>query len=165
LKKSSAGKEKTNWRAKLERDHPSHGKIVETPPKMRTRTSQGMMLIPEPLEMDALIRTVPKGRLVTIPQLMDRLARDAGANCACPMTTGIFLRAVAETAEEDLREGRRRITPYWRVLKKGGLLNPKYPGGAQSQAARLKEEGHRIQPGKGKKPPSVVDYDRALVKL
>jgi alkylated DNA nucleotide flippase Atl1 len=165
LKKSSIGKEKTKWRAKLERDHPSHGKIVDTPPKMRNRTSQGRMLIPEPLKMDALIRTIKKGKLVTIPQLMDRLAKVAGADCACPMTTGIFLRIVAETAEEDLREGRKRITPYWRVLKKGGLLNPKYPGGVQAQAARLQEEGHGIQPGTGKKPPVVTEYETVLVKL
>jgi len=115
--------------------------------------------------MDALIRTIKRGKLVTIPQLMDRLATDAGADCACPMTTGIFLRIVAETAEEDLREGRKRITPYWRVLKKGGLLNPKYPGGVQAQEARLQEEGHGIQPGKGKKPPVVTEYEKVLMKL
>jgi hypothetical protein len=165
LTKPSTTKSKPKWRQKLEREHPSHGKIVDTPPKMRNRTSQGKMLIPEPLKMDALIRIVKRGRLLTVPQLMNRLAKDAGADCACPMTTGIFLRIVAETAEEDLREGRKRITPYWRVLKKGGLLNPKYPGGAQAQATRLKEEGHRIEPGKGKKPPFVMGYERVLVNL
>ena len=123
------------------------------------------MVIPEPLKLDALVRAVKMGKLVTVPQLMERLAKDAGVDRACPMTTGIFLRIVTETAEEDLREGRKRITPYWRVLKKGGLLNDKYPGGSQAQAKRLKEEGHRIQPGKGEKPPTVVDYERALLKL
>lgn len=165
MKKSSIGKEKTTWRAKLERDHHSHGKIVQVPPKMQKQWGRGTMVIPEPLKLDALVRTVKKGKLVTVPQLMDRLATDAGADCACPMTTGIFLRIVAETAEEDLREGRRRITPYWRVLKKGGLLNPKYPGGVKAQAARLKEEGHRIAPGKGKKAPVVVEYEKVLVKF
>ncbi len=124
-----------------------------------------MMLIPEPLKIDTLVRTLKKGQLVTVPHLMDRLAKDAGADCCCPMTTGMFLRIVAETAEEDIREGRRRITPYWRVLKKGGLLNEKYPGGTQAQAKRLMEEGHHIQPGRGKRPPSVIEYQRALVKL
>jgi len=165
LTKPSTAKSKTKWRQKLERDHPSHGKVVDIPPRMQRQWGQGTMLIPEPLKMDALIRTVKNGKLVTVSQLMNRLATDAGADCACPMTTGIFLRIVAETAEEDLREGRKRITPYWRVLRKGGLLNEKYPGGAKAQAAHLKEEGHRIEPGKGKKPPFVMRYERVLVNL
>jgi alkylated DNA nucleotide flippase Atl1 len=164
LKKTTT-RSKKNWRTKLERDHPSHGKIVEVPAKMQKQWGRGTMVIPEPLKLDALVRTVKKGRLVTVPQLMEKVARDAGADHACPMTTGIFLRIVAETAEEDLREGRKRITPYWRVLKKGGLLNPKYPGGVKAQAARLKKEGHRAAPAKGKRPPVVVEYERSLVKL
>ncbi len=35
-------------------------------------------------------------------------------------------------------------------------LNEKYPGGVEKQAALLKEEGHIIEPGKGKKPPKVI---------
>lgn len=158
-------KSKKKWREKLERDHPSHGKIVEVPPRMQKQWGTGTMVIPEPLKLDALIRTVQKGRLITVPQLMDRIARDAGADCACPMTTGILLRIVSETAEEDLREGRKRVTPYWRVLKQGGLLNEKYPGGTKAQSTHLKEEGHHIQPGKGKKPPAVVDFERILQQL
>ena len=123
------------------------------------------MLIPEPLKLDALVCTIRKSRLVTIPQLMDRVAQDAGADCACPMTTGIFLRIVAETAEEDRAAGKKRITPYWRVLKKGGLLNPKYPGGVRAQAARLKEEGHRVVPSKGKKPPTMESFEEVLQML
>jgi hypothetical protein len=35
----------------------------------------------------------------------------------------------------------------------------------EAQAARLKEEGHTIEPGKGKKPPKVKDFEKALVEL
>ena len=165
MKKPSTQKSSKKWRDKLERDHPSHGKIVEIPPKMQKQWGSGTMVIPEPLKLDALVRTVKKGKLVTVPQLMERIARDAGADRACPMTTGIFLRIVAEAAEEDLREGRKRITPYWRVLKKGGLLNPKNPGGVKTQEARLKKEGHRVASGKGNRPPMVLEYERSLVKF
>ena len=62
-------------------------------------------------------------------------------------------------------EGKKDITPYWRTLKVGGELNPKYPGGVEAQAAHLRDEGHKIIPGKGKKPPSVKDFEKSLVEV
>jgi alkylated DNA nucleotide flippase Atl1 len=79
------------------------------------------------------------------------------------MTLGIFLRIISEAAEEDHGNGKKRITPYWRVIKDDGSLNPKIAGGVEAQTARLQEEGHAILPGKGKKPPRVSDFERALV--
>ncbi|MFQ5425170.1 MAG: hypothetical protein ACE5F9_14490, partial [Phycisphaerae bacterium] len=102
------------WRQKLEQVHPNHGRIVATPPRLRRRFGAGTMLIPRPLDVDAAIRKVRKGKLVTASQIRESLARQSGADSACPMTTGMFIRVVAETAEEDRRAGRKRITPYWR---------------------------------------------------
>ncbi|MGA7678220.1 MAG: MGMT family protein [Dehalococcoidia bacterium] len=158
-------KTRKTWRQKLEEEHPAHGKIVEIPLKMRKRFGTGKMLIAKPLDVDALIRKVQKGKLVTVTQVMEKLAKDAHADCACPMTTGIFLRIVAEVAEEDLRNGKGEVTPYWRVLKSDGSLNIKFPGGTQAQAARLKEEGHSIEPGKGIKPPTVKTFEKSLQNL
>ncbi len=81
------------------------------------------------------------------------------------MTSGIFLRIVAETAEEDLRSGKRDIAPYWRVLKSDGSLNEKYPGGIDHQAGCLREEGFQIEAGTGRKPPKVKDYQARLARL
>lgn len=66
------------------------------------------------------------------------------------MTTGIFVRIAAEAAEEARRAGESSITPYWRVLKEGGKLNDKLPGGAKAQAAKLRKEGHAISAGRVK---------------
>jgi len=158
-------KTRKTWRQKLEEDHPAHGKIVEVPLKIQKRFGTGKMLIAKPLDVDALIRKVQKGELVTVTQVMEKLAKDAHASCACPMTTGIFLRIVAEVAEEDLRSGKTEVTPYWRVLKSDGSLNIKFPGGTQAQAARLKEEGHSIELGKGRKPPRVKNFEKSLQKM
>jgi hypothetical protein len=158
-------KTRKTWRQKLEEEHPAHGKIVEVPPKMQKRFGAGKMLIAKPLDVDALIRKVQKGKLVIVTQLMEKLAKDAHANCACPMTTGIFLRIVAEVAEEDLRDGKTEVTPYWRVLKSDGSLNIKFPGGTQAQATRLKKEGHSIEPSRGKKPPRVKNFEKSLQQL
>lgn len=154
-----------SWREKLEKELPSHGKVVDVPPKMQKRFGKGTMLIPKPLDVDALIRKVPKGKLVTVTQIREKLAQDAHADTSCPMTTGIFIRTVAETAEEDLRMGRKPITPYWRLIKAEGSLNEKFPGGAKAQALHLKQEGHIIEPGKGKKLPQVRDFEKSLEKL
>lgn len=158
-------KTRTNWREKLLKEHPAHGKVVGIPPKMQKQWGSGTMLIPRPLDLDALIRTVKKGKLVTVAQLMERLAKDAGADKSCPMTTGIFLSIVAHAAEEELQEGKKRVTPYWRVLKSDGGLNPKFPGSIAQQAERLTEEGHAIEPGKGKRPPKVRSYESRLQEL
>ena len=158
-------KTRKTWRQKLEEKHPAHGKIVAVTPKMQKRFGTGTMLIPKPLDVNTLIRKVQKGKLVTVPQIMDKLAKDAHASCTCPMTTGIFLRIVAEVAEEDLKGSKKDVTPYWRVLKSDGSLNIKFPGGTQTQAARLREEGHSIEPDRGRKPPRVKNFESSLQKL
>jgi len=153
------------WRQKLEEEHPEHGKIVEVPPKMQNRLLVGKMLIPKPLDIDTIIKRVQNGKLATVIQIRDKLAKEARANCCCPLTTGIFLRIVAEAAEEDLRNGKKNVTPYWRVVKADGSLNKRFPGGVKAQSARLQEEGHIIDSNRGKKPPRVVNFEGALQTL
>ena len=151
----------TRWREKLEK--PQEPKVVQIPPKM-SRFGAGTMLIPTPMLVDELIRRVPKGRLITSSELRRKLAGNFGANVTCPLTTGIFLRIAAEAAEEDRANGKRRLTPYWRVVKDDGSLNPKYPGGVESQARNLRAEGF-ITVRKGRKPPVVKEFERRLYKL
>jgi hypothetical protein len=35
----------------------------------------------------------------------------------------------------------------------------------EAQTSRLKEEGHTIEPGKGKKPPKIKDFEKHIVQL
>lgn len=156
-------KTRKSWREKLERAQ--EPRIVDIPPKMVKRFGAGKMLIPRPLDVDALIRKVKRGKLVTQDEIRKRLAKDFKVDVTCPIPTGIFVRIAAEAAEEDRRAGRKRITPYWRVLKADGSLNEKFPGGARAQAARLKEEGHEILPGRGAKPPKVESFEKFLQRL
>ena len=100
----------------MEEKHINHGKIVRVPPKMRKRYGTGTMLIPKPHDVEAVMRGVRKGRLITTVQVREKLAAAAGADSACPFTTGMFVRMVVEAAEEDRRAGKKRITPYWRTI-------------------------------------------------
>lgn len=123
------------------------------------------MLIPKALDVDALIRTTKKGKLVTASEIRSRLARDNKVDVACAVTTGIFIRIAAEAAEEDLRNGSKRVTPYWRVIRDDGSLNEKFPGGVRRQSQRLKNEGHAVAAGTGTKPPKVKNFENSLVRL
>ena len=156
-------KSKTSWREKLEGER--EPRVVRTPPKMAKGLAKGTMLIPRPLDVDALIRTVRKGKVVTVTQLRERLAEDHGADTTCPLTTGIFIKVAAEAAEEDRANGKKRITPYWRVVKADGGMNEKFPGGATAQARRLREEGLRVERARGKRPPRLVDIEGRKQKL
>ena len=158
-------KTRKSWREKLENPPKGLPRVVDVPPKMAKRFGTGKMLIATPLLVDALIRKVEKGKLVTVRQLRERLAKDFKVDSTCPLTTGIFVRIAAETAEEDLRMGKSEITPYWRVIRDDGSLNEKFPGGVTTQATRLRQEGHTIEPAKGKKPPKVKDFEKDLVGL
>ena len=118
------------------------------------------MVIPAPCEVDELMKQVPRGRLVTINELRAALAAKHKVNFACPLTTGIFSWIAAHAAAETEAEGAKRITPFWRTLKTGGDINPKYPGGAEGVAKRLRAEGHKIV-AKGKRT-FVADHEEKL---
>jgi len=155
-------KTRKTWREKLadDKDLP---RVVEITGKMSTRWGTGTVVIPAPREVDEIMKNVPRGKLITINQIRAKLAQRHGASIGCPITTGIFAWIAAHAAEETAAEGKKDITPYWRTLKAGGELNPKYPGGVDTQAARLRDEGHVIE--QDKKPPRVKDFEKALVEL
>ena len=123
-------KPKKTWRQKLT-EAKGLPKVSKVDRKLSRQWGEGKMVIPAPVEVDALMKRVPKGRLITVNDLRAALAIRHKADFACPLTTGIFAWIAAHAAEEASAEGVRRITPYWRTLKNGGELNPKYPGGTQ----------------------------------
>ena len=55
-------KTRKSWREKME--GAQEAKVVAIPPRMQKRFGKGKMLIPKPLDMDALIRKVPRGKVV-----------------------------------------------------------------------------------------------------
>jgi len=153
-----------SWQEKLA-DSKDLPRVIEVDERMSQRWGTGTCVIPAPLDVDALMRKVPKGKVTIINEIRAALARRHGASIGCPITTGIFAGIAARAAEEAAAEGKKNITPYWRTLKSGGELNPKYPGGVEAQAARLKDEGHSIESGRDKRPKRVKDFEKSLVKL
>jgi len=76
------------------------------------------MLISSPGEIANYLSRIPKAETRTMDRLRNELARKAGANAMCPVTTAIYLRVVAEVALADLAGGKRleEVVPFWRVV-------------------------------------------------
>ena len=92
-------KKKKSWVEKLydTKDFPRVEVITE---KMSKRWGTGTVVIPSPLEVDELMKSVPEGKLMTINQIREALAKKHKATICCPITTGIFARTAAGAAEE-----------------------------------------------------------------
>ena len=157
-------KSRKSWREKFENPGEELPKVVKGPREWRTVFGGTKVLIATPRLVDEQVRKVPKGKLVTINQIRERLAINFKAESTCPLTTGIFLRILAEVCEEDKRLGKKKVSPYWRVLKADGCLNPKYPGGVKAQATQLRKEGHTISQA-GKASLKVKNFEQRLFKL
>jgi hypothetical protein len=154
-----ASKAKKTWREKLA-DHKNLPKVCKVTGKLSKRWGEGRFVIPAPREVDALMKQVPKGCVVTINELRAALAKKHQADFACPIMTGIFSWIAAHAATGDEAEGKKRVTSFWRTLKMNGEVNPKYPGGAATLAKRLRAEGHKIV-SKGKRT-FVRDFEKKL---
>ena len=159
--RNTTNKKKT-WCEKLNESKglPKVEKITE---KMSKRWGKGTVVIPAPVEVDEIMRKIPKGKVTTINEIRAALAKKHHATIGCPITIGIFAWISANAAEEQKQNGNEDITPYWRTLKTGGLLNEKYPGGISVQKDLLEQEGHKIAQ-KGKKY-MVLDYKKSLADV
>ena len=84
----------------------------------------GAMVISSPAEVDGLVRQLRRGEVITLDDLRGALARRHAVAVACPVSTAIFLNMAARAAEERRLMGvpEDELTPWWRVLKKGGFL-------------------------------------------
>jgi alkylated DNA nucleotide flippase Atl1 len=153
---------KKSWKEKLfdDKDLP---KVIDIDEGMSKRWGTGTCVIPAPREVDALMKNVPKGKVTTINEIRASLAKKHHATIGCPITTGIFASIAARSAAEDEALGMKHITPYWRTLKAGGVVNEKYPGGVEQLKKILESEGHTVIK-KGKKYV-VENYEAVLVRV
>ena len=139
-------------------------------PKFQTLTDQkciekyggDRMYFAPPIEYDRVMRTIPYGRLTTVGEIREYFARQSGADFTEPITAGIFV-SIAAWASFQRTEDE---TPYWRTLKAGGELNPKYPGGVEAQKEKLEAEGHTvIKKGRTNIRYYVKDFEKFLFPL
>lgn len=138
-------------------------KIVEvTDEKSVERYGGSKMLIAAPLEYNEIMSEIPEGKLITIKEIREFLAKKHDAEFTCPLTAGIF---ISLSAQASCERNKDKI-PFWRTLKSDGELNPKYPGGIEYQKEKLASEGHTFKT-RGRKNIRyfVEDYEDALYDL
>ena len=158
---SGKSKPRKSWQEKLA-DSKDLPKVVKINDRMSKRWGTGTVAIPAPKEVAEIMGKVPKGKLITINEIREILAKKHCASIGCPITTGIFAWVAANAAEEAAAEGKKDTIPYWRTLKSSGVINEKYPGGVEAQKRLLEKEGHKvIQKGKNY---LVVDFEKFLVR-
>ena len=120
------------------------------------------MYFAPPIDYDKVMKLVPFGKLLTVGTIREHFAKNSGADFTEPITAGIFVSIVA-WASFQRKENK---TPYWRTLKANGELNPKYPGGVDTQKELLEKEGHIIiQKGRTNIKYYVKDYEKSLFSL
>lgn len=115
------------WSAKLNGAKSPQKKRLEK--SIAGMPAGAVMYISTPREIDDYIKKIPYGRTVSARQLRDDLAQANGADVTCPLTTGIFLRIVAEAAFEAINNDNPKPptppTPFWRVIEPASSLSKK----------------------------------------
>jgi hypothetical protein len=101
------------------------------------------LLISCPVEVAEYLKTkVPPGETREIQQMRHDLAAAHGADAACPVSTAIFLRTVAEAAWDEMEAGVpvSEVAPFWRVIDpKSPLAKKLRAGGAWIEQQRAAE--------------------------
>ena len=133
----------THWRDRLAA-YKHLPQVKPIPEPLQKRLGEGLIVVPSPQEVNAVMRRIPAGQLMTVRAIAAELAAGHSAQAGCVVTTGIFATLVARAADEAEQAGEGLAAPYWRTLKADGSLNPKYPGGAERQMQRLEAEGHVV---------------------
>jgi len=130
-----------SWAEKLRSAKPHE--VKPAPMDIAGMRKGQIMLIPSPQIIDAFIRGIPAGQRIDIRAMRDELARRHEAEVACPITTGILLRMVAEAACEAHEQGVdiADITPVWRVIAKDAPLLTKLSCGPGFILERQRAEG------------------------
>lgn len=92
----------------------------------------GKMLKPSLASVAEALSKVPRGTVIRVTELRQRLASAHGAETTCPFLTKRALMAIAEDPGA--------TAPYWRIVGANGAMIDYFPGGAAAQARRLRAE-------------------------
>lgn len=154
-----ANEEKKDFNAML-KDSKDMPKIqIVTDKKTIEKYGGEKMYFAPPMDYDRVMKQVPRGKLLTVGMIREYFARQNGADFTEPITAGVFV-SIAAWASHQRQDD---PTPYWRTLKAGGELNPKYPGGVEAQKEKLEAEGHTVLTrGRTNLKYYVREYEKSL---
>ena len=100
------------------------------------------MFIATPKLIDQYINEIGVGKRIDLKTMRKDLAIEHNADYTCPVTTGIFLRIVAEANYEKLQQGKHleEITPFLRVIEPNSPLAKKLTFGQVFLLEQIEKE-------------------------
>ena len=92
---------KKTYQEQMRNSYPEHPIIKPIAPSMVKTWGEGTQVLPSPLEIREVMRSIPEGEVMTAKEICDVLAKKHKVDMACPYTTGILMNIVAHAIEED----------------------------------------------------------------
>jgi hypothetical protein len=131
---------KKNWLDKLNEHKEPKIKRIEI--NFADIPAGSKMFIASPKLIDEYIQEIGVGKRIDIKTLRKDLALEHNADYTCPVTTGIFLRIVAEANYEKFQQGKHinEITPFWRVIEPNSSLAKKLTFGRDFLLQQIEKE-------------------------
>lgn len=131
---------KKSWLEKLNEKRQTQVKRIEI--DFADIPAGSNMLISTPQIIDSYINQIGYGKRINLKIMRKDLALAHHADYTCPVTTGIFLRIVAEANYEKLLQGMNatEITPFWRVIEPNSPLAKKLTFGQEFILKQLENE-------------------------
>lgn len=101
------------------------------------------LLIATPAIVDEYLKNIPEGTATSLQQMRKDLAAEFDADYTCPVTSGIFLRIVAENAYEQLQDGKpvESVAPFWRIIDMKTTAAKKLTFGTEFLNEQRRKEG------------------------
>jgi hypothetical protein len=101
------------------------------------------MLIATPTIVNDYVKNIPEGTATSLQQMRKDLAAEFHADHTCPITSGIFLRIVAENAYEELQQGKpiESVAPFWRIIDMKAPAAKKLTFGTEFLKEQRRKEG------------------------
>jgi hypothetical protein len=114
-----------SWAAKMQKSRKQKLVVLDKP--FAGIPAGSTLLVATPALVAKYIDEIPRGETRTVVRMRNELARRHRAQATCPVSTGIFLRIVAEASLEALASGKGadEVTPFWRVVEPTSALAKK----------------------------------------
>ena len=133
-----------SWQQKMEGS--ASNEVKPAPADFADIKTGQLMLLTSAKDVADYIANIPKGQEIDIKALRSGLAKQAGAETACPIVTGICLRIVAECTGEKLDAGlpAKDLPPVWRAMPPKATIWKKLENGADKLRKLRVSEGLEI---------------------
>ena len=85
------------------------------------------LAIASPMMVKEYIEKIPRGKTRSMLEMRETFAKKMNADAACPTSSSIFLRIVAEATLEEIASGKNlaEATPFWRIVEPASPLAQK----------------------------------------